>query len=1097
MATSKITDPFQVTAVIVAHDGAIWLPEVVAALSSQTRKIDHIVAVDNGSVDKSAALLKAAKIPVLSMPRDAGFGDAVYRAVEKLPKSNNERNEWIWVIHDDCAPKSDALEKLLAELTERPNVAMAGPKLLGWHDRTHLLEVGVSITNNGARWTGLEPQEYDQGQHDGVRDVLSVSTAGALIRRDVFDELGGYDPQLALFRDDVDFGWRVRMAGHSIIVVTESVAFHAQAAATERRSVDVEGAFLHRPLLLDRRNSAYVLLANSSTWLLPWLIVQLITGAAIRSIGYLIAKLPGYASDEILAIAALIFRPALLRAARRERRIHRLLPPRIIADFIPPRLTQYRNGINNFVESIRDRIFAQLPTDNDFDEEFNDDADLLTPTKVVNWGSILKRPQVLLGICLFIFILFSSTSRLGSLIGGSLANRNGINNFVESIRDRIFAQLPTDNDFDEEFNDDADLLTPTKVVNWGSILKRPQVLLGICLFIFILFSSTSRLGSLIGGSLATTPHGTSALWRSYVESWHQVGMGSSTPTPPWVAVLSFLSIFFFGKPAALVSTFIFIAPALMALSAYKFLKLVSSNAWLRVSASMLYAISPVAIAAVNSGRLGTLVFLILLPLIIKSIPSFDNFEKITWRRIFAVSLLTSIATSFTLMAWLAILIATIYGVARDVQSFNLDLNKEIFDQKLLRRIALLITPLIATAPWSLIAITHPGRLLYEPGILLSGGGPNLAFLGNPGGIGALPWWAISPLTLVLIVAYFASTKLRDVALIGLAFLIVSVVASAISISGNGTSAPTQLWVGVFLTAATLAAVTVGTIILNDLRDYLIATNINYRHILSALLLLLTLAYSATAVTWNISQASSSPVHTKSVNILPEYLGVQPDSKTLVLREISGRNVTSLAFYISRGSDIALGEPDVAPTQDPAIAKAVIELANGSGLTTSRTFADFGIKYLFAKNPIDKDVVRTIDSLGGFVRTSATSDGIVWKITDPTGRLFFTDVTGKVTLLASGGVGVTTSVPGPGVITLTENYDLGWQILQNGSKLERSENAAGLPQFKVLAAGEFTLLHDGTVRRGVLSLQFIIWTILIILALPGGRRKREISERELS
>ena len=1016
MATSKITDPFQVTAVIVAHDGAIWLPEVVAALSSQTRKIDHIVAVDNGSVDKSAALLKAAKIPVLSMPRDAGFGDAVYRAVEKLPKSNNERNEWIWVIHDDCAPKSDALEKLLAELTERPNVAMAGPKLLGWHDRTHLLEVGVSITNNGARWTGLEPQEYDQGQHDGVRDVLSVSTAGALIRRDVFDELGGYDPQLALFRDDVDFGWRVRMAGHSIIVVTESVAFHAQAAATERRSVDVEGAFLHRPLLLDRRNSAYVLLANSSTWLLPWLIVQLITGAAIRSIGYLIAKLPGYASDEILAIAALIFRPALLRAARRERRIHRLLPPRIIADFIPPRLTQYRNGINNFVESIRDRIFAQLPTDNDFDEEFNDDADLLTPTKVVNWGSIFKRPQVLLGICLFIFILFSSTSRLGSLIGGSLA---------------------------------------------------------------------------------TTPHGTSALWRSYVESWHQVGMGSSTPTPPWVAVLSFLSIFFFGKPAALVSTFIFIAPALMALSAYKFLKLVSSNAWLRVSASMLYAISPVAIAAVNSGRLGTLVFLILLPLIVKSIPSFDNFEKITWRRIFAVSLLTSIATSFTLMAWLAILIATIYGVARDVQSFNLDLNKEIFDQKLLRRIALLITPLIATAPWSLIAITHPGRLLYEPGILLSGGGPNLAFLGNPGGIGALPWWAISPLTLVLIVAYFASTKLRDVALIGLAFLLVSVVASALSISGNGTSAPTQLWVGIFLTAATLAAVTVGTIILNDLRDYLIATNINYRHILSALLLLLTLAYSATAVTWNISQASSSPVHTKSINILPEYLGVQPDSKTLVLREISGRNVTSLAFYISRGSDIALGEPDVAPTQDPAIAKAVIELANGSGLTTSRTFADFGIKYLFAKNPIDKDVVRTIDSLGGFVRTSATSDGIVWKITDPTGRLFFTDVTGKVTLLASGGVGVTTSVPGPGVITLTENYDLGWQILQNGSKLERSENAAGLPQFKVLAAGEFTLLHDGTVRRGVLSLQFIIWTILIILALPGGRRKREISERELS
>jgi hypothetical protein len=574
-------------------------------------------------------------------------------------------------------------------------------------------------------------------------------------------------------------------------------------------------------------------------------------------------------------------------------------------------------------------------------------------------------------------------------------------------------------------------------------------------------------------------------------------MGSSAPTPPWVALLSLLSILFFGKPAVLITTLIFLAPALMAVSAYKFLKLVTTNAWLRVSASMLYAISPVAIASVNTGRLGTLILLILLPWIVASIPNLDNFERISWRRIFGVALLLSIAISFTLMVWLALLVVTAIGIGFDLKGFNQDLNKELFDQKLRRRIALLVTPLIVTAPWSLVAIIDPNRFLYEPGILLSGGGPNLAFLGNPGGPGALPWWAISPLTIVLLVAYFASTQMRQVAQVGLTFLLLSVALSSLSITGNGTIAPTQLWVGVFLAVATLAAVTVGTIILNDLRDYLIATNVNYRHILSAGLLLITLGYSTTAISWNITQADSSPVYTKSTNILPEYLGVELDAKTLVLREITNRDLTSLAFYISRGSDITLGEPDVAPTQDPAIAKAVIELADGSGLTTSKTFADFGIKYLFAKNPINKDVVRTIDALGGFTRTSATADGIVWKVSEPTGRLIYTNTDGEVTLLASGGIGVTTSVPGPGVITLTENYDLGWQILQNGLKLERSENETGLPQFKVLEAGEFTLIHDGTLRRGALSLQFIAWVTLIILALPAGRRKREISEMELS
>lgn len=1016
MATAKVKDPFHVTAVVVSHDGALWLPKVVASLSSQTRKLDQIIAVDNGSKDNSAALLKAAKFTLVNLPRDTGFGDAVYRGVEKLPKLSDEDNEWIWIIHDDCAPKADALEKLLAQVVDRPNVAMAGPKLLGWHDRTHLLEVGVSITNSGTRWTGLEPHEYDQGQHDGVNEVLSVSTAGALIRRDVFEELGGYDPQLALFRDDVDFGWRMRMAGHSVIIVTDAIAYHAQAAASERRTVDVEGALLHRPLLLDRRNSAYVLLVNSSIWLIPWLIFQLIGSAAIRAIGYLLAKLPGYASDELLAIATLIFRPAMVLAARRERKLHKLLPPKVIADFIPPRFTQYRTGINNFFEGTRNRIFAKLPTDSDVTEEFNEDADLLTPVKVINWPSIFKRPQILLGSLLFIYVFFSSTSRFGSLIGGSLP---------------------------------------------------------------------------------TTPHGVSALWGSYVESWHQVGMGSSAATPPWVALLSLLSLFFFGKPAALISIFIFTAPFLMAISANLLLKKVTQNSWLRVSASIVYSLSPVAITSVNTGRLGTLIFLILLPVIVSIIPSIKDYEKITWRRIFSTTLLLSVITSFTLMAWLATFVITVYGVANDFKLFNKNLNKETFDKKLQRRIVLLITPLIATMPWSLTVISSPSRLFFEPGIGIAGGGPNLAFLGNPGGPGSQPWWLVSPIILILVAALFARNIVKEIAEVGFIFLALATVTSSISISGNGSTVPIQLWVGIFETIATLASIIVGVMILNDLRSYLIATNINYRHILSGLFLLLTLLYSVMTIFWGISQAANSLVHTKSVNVLPEYLGIQADAKTLVLREISNQESQTLSFYISRGSDISLGKPDVAPAQDPAIAKAVVELSDGSGLSTNKTFAEFGIKYLFAKNPISKDLVRTIDGLGGFLRTSATADGIVWKVSEATGRLLYTNVKGEVTVLNGGVIGAKSRVPGPGVLTLTENYDLGWQVLQNGLKLERSENEVGLPQFKVLVAGEFTLIHDGTVRRGVLSLQFIIWTVLIILALPAGRRKREISELELS
>jgi GT2 family glycosyltransferase len=145
-----------VTAIIVSHDGALWLPEVVASLAKQRRAIDQVIAIDTGSQDSSVKLLKSAGITTLVTDRDKGFGAAIGEALSssKLKAAPNDCTEWLWLIHDDCAPAANALTELLAAVEERPSVAVVGPKLRGWHDRNHLLEVGVSIAGNGARWTG-------------------------------------------------------------------------------------------------------------------------------------------------------------------------------------------------------------------------------------------------------------------------------------------------------------------------------------------------------------------------------------------------------------------------------------------------------------------------------------------------------------------------------------------------------------------------------------------------------------------------------------------------------------------------------------------------------------------------------------------------------------------------------------------------------------------------------------------------------------------------------------------------------------------------------------------------------------------------------
>ena len=1008
-----LTDRHSVTAIVVTHDGETWLPAVVAALASQSRPIDQIIAVDTDSRDASTKLIKSARIPVISAERDCGFGEAVALAVSKIPTQIEGSSEWIWLIHDDCAPAPTALEKLIEAIEDRPQVAMVGPKLLGWHDRTHLLEAGVSIAGNGARWTGLEVLEYDQGQRDGIHDVLSVSTAGALIRRDIFEEIGGFDPNLSLFRDDVDFGWRARVAGHAVIATTEAVVYHAQASATERREVDVKGAFLHRPLLLDRRNAAYVLLANSSWWMIPWLAIQLLGSAMARAIGYLLAKLPGYAADELLAVATLIIKPATIVKARKERKAKRLVSARVIAAYIPPRWSQIRLSTARIAETIRAKVIPVTES--------------------------------------------TSTSILDSL-------------------------------------DEEDLLVPTKKYQWTSLRRNPEVIGYLALIVITLIASRNRIGSLIGGALPPSPNGSRDLWKIYFESWHQVGMGSSHASPSWIAILALGSLAVLGKVPFLITTLFLVAPVLMMWSAQSYLRGFSKNLYITITASALYALSPVAIASINSGRLATVIVMILAPQVPKILKSWADVENESWRRIYGLTILLAVISSFTLITTLvslAIIGAAIY------KDYQLKLEKTLFLSRLYKRLTLLIAPFVMVAPYSFEALARPARFFAEPGLSIPGGPTSLVLFGNPGGAGSLPWWLLSPILLVLVVALFSSSQARPIAQYGVGFLSAAVLFSSLSITVHGNGSKSTVWTGSFLVVTTLAAAAAGVVILDRLRSVLISSNIHYRHILAALLLVVTAAYSILSISWSIGAGADSPVQSNLKTVMPAFLTAEADTKTLVLREVGAEGTKTIQYYISRGGDISLGEPDVAPGQIREIEIAAQELIDGSGISSSQTFAAYGIKYVFVKNPFNRTIIRTIDGLGGFARTSATSAGVVWRVSGVTGRLIFTAKDGTRSLLEAGEVGARTTVPGPGSITLTESYDRSWQILENGYRLDRQVNEHGLPQFEVTEAGEISLIHDGTIRRGWLSLQVIFWVLVVILALPAGRRKREISEKELA
>jgi hypothetical protein len=572
-------------------------------------------------------------------------------------------------------------------------------------------------------------------------------------------------------------------------------------------------------------------------------------------------------------------------------------------------------------------------------------------------------------------------------------------------------------------------------------------------------------------------------------------MGTSAAAPTWLAILALFVTPFLGSVKIFVTLLFLIAPLLIAGSGYLLLRRLSNNRWLTVGASLLYAISPVAISAINSGRLSTVMVLILLPLFISAAQGIATLDQFTWRRIFGLSLLGSVLFAFSPILLLAGLLFNVFAIYRDYTASERGRNAELFNNRLYRRLALVITPVLICAPWSFELLVQPKRFFMDSGFLLPGGGPNLALIGNPGGPGSLPFFILSPLTLVLGISLFSSTRARLVAEFGFISLLSAILLSTLSITGNGTSIATPIYAGSLITLTTLAAISASVIMLDKLRERLITTNINFRHISAGVLLIFTALYTATSISWIVTSGANSPLQTGKDVVLPAFLAIETDAKTMVIRPRSNNQEVSLNYYLARGGDATLGQPDLAPADREQISAAVQELADGTGLTASTTFAVHGIKYLFLKSPIDENIARVIDGLGGFSRASSTNAGIVWKISVNTGSILFTDTFGKSSVLQQGKLGITVNEPGE--MTLTENYSQGWRAMQDGARLERKPSVDGMPVFTVTEPGLVTLMYDGTSRRAWVSFQTIVLVTVVILALPAGRRRREIEDAELA
>jgi GT2 family glycosyltransferase len=301
----------RVFVVLAASNGGAYLPATLAAIARQTVGAHRTIAVDGASKDDSRALLEASSAHSVVAAQRLPYGQLIAKGVASLPSA--EEGDWLWLLAHDAAPHPQALQALLAHVESHPSVVMVGPKVMRADVPDRFAEFGQTVTPFG-RSLLLHEGELDQGQHDDDSDRLGVAETGMLVRRDVFDAIGGFDPALRSIDAGLDLGVRARLAGHRVAVEPRARVrraggpehFAARAVSDAHRVAISRGAQLHRRL-------AY---ANPLALVLHWLL--LLPFAVLRSIAHLLAKRPAAVLAEWRAtLVALVSFAAVARARRR------------------------------------------------------------------------------------------------------------------------------------------------------------------------------------------------------------------------------------------------------------------------------------------------------------------------------------------------------------------------------------------------------------------------------------------------------------------------------------------------------------------------------------------------------------------------------------------------------------------------------------------------------------------------------------------------------------------------------------------------------------------------------------------------------------
>lgn len=239
----------EVTVVIPNYKGEAYLRPCVESLFAGTGLEMDVIIVDNGSRDGCVEEVRRLypQVECVCLDQNYGFCKAVNIGIRKA------ETPYVFLLNNDTLVCKGAVEAMLASVKKDRRIFSVEAKMIQYQDRTKIDSAGTFY--NAFGWAYARGKDRPADQYRKRGPVFSACAGAAMYRREVFEEIGLFDEEHFAYLEDVDVGYRARIAGYRNVYEPMARIIHVGSAASGSRHNEFK-------VRLSARNNLYLIYKN-------------------------------------------------------------------------------------------------------------------------------------------------------------------------------------------------------------------------------------------------------------------------------------------------------------------------------------------------------------------------------------------------------------------------------------------------------------------------------------------------------------------------------------------------------------------------------------------------------------------------------------------------------------------------------------------------------------------------------------------------------------------------------------------------------------------------------------------------------------------